>query len=107
MPNASDQDYFTRRAIEEMERGEQAVIAAISLIHFELAFRYLILAFDDAPLNLAPGHRRRRGLSGLAASPGMPAQFANMPVPVDKQQRFTLISRPAFRAGENIAVPSP
>jgi hypothetical protein len=46
MRHSDDPDYYTVRTIEEMERGDQAVNSTIAAVHYELAFRYSVLAGD-------------------------------------------------------------
>ncbi len=47
MVKSIDRDYFARRALEEIERGEQAASAAIAAIHYDMALRYSNLAADE------------------------------------------------------------
>ena len=39
-----DHSYYSRRAAEEMERGDQAADATAAAIHYDLAHRYSMLA---------------------------------------------------------------
>lgn len=44
MRHHDDQGYYAARCAEEMERGELAASEAVAAIHFELAYRYSVLA---------------------------------------------------------------
>ena len=46
MLRSIDKVYFARRAVEEIERGEQAANAALAAIHYEMALRYSMLASE-------------------------------------------------------------
>lgn len=44
MLQPDDQAYYLRRAEEEMDRGDQAIGPAIAALHYELSYRYSLLA---------------------------------------------------------------
>jgi hypothetical protein len=46
MVKSIDRDYFARRALEEIERGERAASATVAAIHYDMALRYSNLAAD-------------------------------------------------------------
>jgi len=46
MLQSIDKVYFARRAVDEIERGEQAANAALAAIHYEMALRYSMLAAE-------------------------------------------------------------
>jgi excinuclease UvrABC nuclease subunit len=56
MPRPDDHGYYSRRAADEVERGNRAANAAIAAIHYELAQRYSRLAAKSgmAPPKLTP-----------------------------------------------------
>jgi len=47
MPHSIDRAYYANRFTEEIERGEQATSGAAGVIHFELAYRYALLAAHE------------------------------------------------------------
>ncbi len=44
MTRYGNHSYYSRRAAEEIERGDQAIDAAVAEIHYDLAHRYSMLA---------------------------------------------------------------
>ncbi len=48
MLGKEDRAYYTRRAAEELERGDQAAGTTGAAAHFELAYRYAVLAAQPA-----------------------------------------------------------
>ena len=59
MSEARDRSYYSSRAEQENELGEQAADPAVAAIHFELADRYSLLA-EGIP-TLRPELRAARG----------------------------------------------
>lgn len=44
MSRRDNSSYYSFRAVEELQRGDQAVSATVAAAHYELAYRYGILA---------------------------------------------------------------
>lgn len=44
MSHEDNSYYYSLRAVEELQRGDQAVAATVAAAHYELAYRYGILA---------------------------------------------------------------
>lgn len=57
MPHHDDQAYYSKRAVDEIDHGDQAANASVAAIHYELARRYSLLAFfmNDGKLALVDG----------------------------------------------------
>lgn len=59
MSDVQDRSYYACRAEQETDAGDRAMNAATAAIHFELAYRYSLLA-DGIP-TLMPRVRAARG----------------------------------------------
>ncbi len=56
MSRERDAVYYTRRSEQEYCCGDQSTSPAIAAIHFELAYRYALLAKEGLPANRSMQH---------------------------------------------------
>ncbi len=46
MSRFDDRTYYSSRADEELEHGDVAATGSVAAVHYELAYRYSMLAFE-------------------------------------------------------------
>jgi hypothetical protein len=72
MSDSVDREYFARRVTEELYCGEQARHPVATAAHYELAFRYSLIAFEKAadssvvPFPTLPHTRQRLAMRASA-----------------------------------------